>query len=213
MQYVSKSILFFVCVVVTASGAVMPPDGWRFAIPVIEWSDDQFDPDIACKGDSVFVAWIDTRSFRDHIRFKSSVNKGFSFGSESSVLDIADNAHSDLRLAIDIIDATNGWTYLLWTSKHLSENRYYLKFARSSNRGANWYSAQVIASDLTMEPHGSIFVDDIGHIHIAYYEYVNSEIHRLKYTKSTDHGATWTSPHETVNARGSGLDIGHSAFY
>lgn len=162
---ISAVILTAITVGVSWAVPVLPPDGWRYAIPIAQDpASMQIEPDVASRGDSVFTAWIDTRTSPYKVYFRRSLTKGFTWPADQ-VITGSDGVSRHLSIAI----APNSqWTYLLWTDGLASP--YALKFARSSNRGVNWLPIQTLESNLLDEPCGSICVDGNSHVHIAYYK-------------------------------------------
>ena len=185
MQYILKSMLLAVCIIMTASGAAVPPDGWRAPIKLADQTNLQTEPDVASKGDSVFVAWIDGRTTTKQIYFKRSTNKGFDWQSEYHVTD-AGNAWKHLGIAID---QNSAWMYAVWTVE-ISSGIYGLKLANSSDRGSSWTIVQSLGS-FVKEPCPSICVDGNGYVHVAYLYRTAVSHGWVNHGISENHGSTF----------------------
>jgi hypothetical protein len=106
---------------------------------------DQVYPDIAARGENVFVVWQDERNENWDIYCTRSTNGGASFGDDILVND--DETGLD-QVSPAIAAQSDGQVYVVWVDNRNNEN-YDIYFSKSTDRGLSFGSNVRVDSDIS----------------------------------------------------------------
>lgn len=166
-------------------------------------------PQVASFGDSVHLAWMDSRdnqpsctietgfvlSICTEVYYKRSLDGGATWGPDMRLTndlpysgrpDIAVNASSTVFVSYDQMDGSNGTeTYLL----------------RSADNGTAWGAPQNISLNTGDSTHSFVAVSG-SNVHLAWHDYRTPSNVEVYYATSSDSGATWSAQENISRAAG-----------
>jgi hypothetical protein len=128
----------------------------------------------------VAVAWLEPTSSGSRLRIRVSTDGGASFA-KAKTLATSEN------LSEQAVAVGKGAIYAAYTDDTG------LRVRRSTNSGSTWSSARLIATDATGDFGPPSITAAGGAAYVAYTAFAEPDVW-VRYSRTTDKGATWTSP-------------------
>lgn len=146
-------------------------------------------PDIAVDGDNIHVVWTDLSAGNWEILYTMSTNNGVTWSSPQNI------SHSPTRPEMPKVAVDGNNVHVVWDDNNPAPTE--ILYAKSTDSGAHWSSPRNISSTSEISESQSIGVDG-NNIHVVWRD-PNPGNWEILYTKSTDNGATWSSPQNISN--------------
>ena len=152
--------------------------------------------DIGVNGDNVHVVWSDKtyNSVGNHdIYYRRSTDGGLSWANMQR-LDNLPTRSSVPRIAVD------GQTlHVVWAGAIQYTNEGEIYYTQSTDNGLTWSTPQIIADSPGWAFYPTLAVSG-NTIHVAWLDINNNQLREIRYSKSSDSGASWSAPQNMSNS-------------
>jgi len=173
------------------------PSGFGTPINISGNNGDSILPQMAVSGNNVFIVWNDNSTGKYGILVAKSTDGGMTFGAP---VDISRNigSSSSPQFAVSGNDV-----YVVWQAK--TTGKYQIIFAKSTDSGATFSTPANISNNSGDSSYPKIIASG-NNIYVTWAFTVTNKDYDILFTKSTDGGATFSTPANISNNSGdSGL--------